>query len=146
MRFGIFPTMASLRFVLLLVASLSAASLGATAEERLTIRLVHATNEGVPGASPELRDITGLLERNLPFRRFQFLESRSIRLPASETVVFEAGLTMRCEGDSRRLSVLVRMGEAVLLQTRVSLLRGTPLILGGFAAPGGRRLLILMVQ
>ncbi|MCX7668902.1 MAG: hypothetical protein N2439_02360 [Anaerolineae bacterium] len=129
---------------MVLWATLAVAQPGAAAE-RLTIRLVQATNEG-QGASDGLRDVAPLLERNLPFRRFELLESRTIRLPAADTLVFGAGLSVRCEGDDERLALLVRSGDAVLLQTQVRLTGQTPLILGGFPAPGGRRLLVLTAR
>jgi len=128
---------------LLLWAALAAS--GAAAADRLTIRLVQATNEG-QGASEGLRDVAPLLERNLPFRRFDLLESRTIRLPASETVAFAAGISVKCEGGEEGLSLFVQAGGAVLLQTQVRLTGQTPLILGGFPAPGGRRLLVLTAR
>ena len=121
------------------------AASGAAAADRLTIRLVQATNEG-QGASDGLRDVAPLLERNLPFRRFDLLESRTIRLPASQTVVFGAGISVKCDGGGDNLSLFVQSGGAVLLQTQVRLTGQTPLILGGFPAPGGRRLLVLTAR
>ncbi len=130
---------------LLLVVAAFAAAPTAAAAQRLTIRLVQATQEG-QGASEGLRDVAPLLERNLPFRRFDLLESRTIRLPASETVLFAVGLSVKCEGGEEALSLFVQAGGTVLLQTQVRLTGQTPLILGGFPAPGGRRLLVLTAR
>lgn len=139
----LFSSAFRLAALILLAVAASAPAAGAT--ERLTIRLVQASNDG-EGASGGLRDVAPLLQRNLPFRRFDLLESRTIRLPASETIVFNAGLSVRCEGDAERLSLFVQAGDTVVLQTQVRLTGQTPLILGGFAAPGGRRLLVLTAQ
>lgn len=135
----------AIRLAALILLAVAASAPTAGAAERLTIRLVQASNVG-EGASGGLRDVAPLLERNLPFRRFELLESRTIRLPTSETIVFSAGLSVRCEGDSERLSLLVQAGDTVVLQTEVRLTGQTPLILGGFAAPSGRRLLVLTLQ
>lgn len=135
-----------LRRGLPLLAFWALAAAETPAAERLTIRLVQASNQG-EGASAELRDVAPLLQRNLPYRRFDLLESRTVRLPADQALSFAAGLTVRCTGHENRLALFVESGGAVLLQTEVRLTGETPLILGGFPAPGGtRRLLVLTAR
>ncbi len=129
-----------------LLALWALAASGARAADRLTIRLIQASNQ-TEGASAELRDVAPLLRRNLPYRRFELLESRTVRLPVEQSLPFAAGLTVRCAGDENRLALFVESDGVILLQTEVRLTGETPLILGGFPAPGGaRRLLVLTAR
>ena len=117
----------------------------ALAGSTLTIRLVEASNKG-GGVSAELRDVADLLQNNLPFKAFQLLATKSVRLPASGDIDLGRGFTAHCEGPQRNLAVRVIRDRKPVLDSTVELQDGTPLILGGFPADGGKMIVILLVR
>jgi hypothetical protein len=129
--------------VLSLVAALTA--LPVFAAEALTIRLVRASN-GDGGMSEGLGDLQGILSGNLPFNRFQLIDSQTVLLPASSTVQLAGGFAVRCNGRQTALSVAVSRQGRQALSTTISLERGKPLILGGFPDGDGKLLVVLVAR
>jgi hypothetical protein len=115
------------------------------AEPVLTIRLVEASNKG-QGVGPGLGDVGPLLQNNLRFNSFRLINSGSLPLPAGGNVSLGQDLAARCVGDPRNLSVTILRGSKVVLKSTVELQRGTPFIMGGLPAEGGKLIVVLIVR
>ena len=111
----------------------------------LTIRLVEASDKG-QGVGAGLGDVGPLLQNNLRFNSFRLVTSGSLPLPSGGTVSLGQGLAARCSGDQHNLAVSITRGSKVVLQSTVELQRGTPFIMGGLPAEGGKLIVVLLVR
>ena len=122
----------------------AACALPAHAAKSLSIRLVHATQQ--PKASTRgLEDVAGVLTRSLPYNHFALEASGSLGLPAAGTASL-GGYSVRCDGPQNRVTIQVRQGKKVLINTTVSLRDKTPLVLGGLSASKGKLLLVFVAR
>ena len=115
----------------------------AQAGERVSLRLVRADNEA-GASSPSLGSLVQTLQRNLPYRRFTEVSANSLPLPGRGGVPL-GELRVFCRGPQDNLSVTVKRAGNTLVQTRVRLRDGQPVIVGGFP-DGQARLLIVLVS
>ena len=129
--------------LVLLLTLMSLAAVPSQAASALSIRLVQTTPG--PDSSPELADVLPALQRTLAAQGFRLRASRRIALPARQQVALADGIAVRCEGEARNLEIRIFRGDTQLAHTRVNLQDATPLILGGFQADDGSRLLVVFV-
>jgi len=127
----------------MLLAVAATAAQPVRAASTLSIRLVQTTPG--PDSSPELADVLPALRRTLAAQGFRLRTTRQIPLPARQQVALADAITVRCEGDARNLEIRVFRDNTQLAHTRVNLKGGAPLILGGFQADDGSRLLVVFV-
>jgi len=114
---------------------------------RLHIRLVEAYNEGPPSRQASvLRDIEGMLRRNLPYRNFRLVGSGSLAVPANGLVKLNKDVSVRCSGSLNNMSVALERKRKMALQTRVQLRPGRPFIVGGFPGGAGKLLVVIVVR
>ena len=137
-------TVKTFRLAMILLLTLPAVTaLPLTAATTLSIRLVQT----IPDAesSPELADVLPALRRTLAAQGFRLRASRTIRFPARAQVPLAESIVVHCHGDARNLDIRVFRGDRPLTRTRVNLKDAAPLVLGGYQADDGSRLLIVFV-
>jgi hypothetical protein len=122
-----------------------ACPLQASAGQTVSVRLVEAHGEG-QGLSPALNDVAGMLRKNLPYPRFDLLDSRNLKLPSDGTLQMRGGITMQYGGSAGAFRVAMRRGKTPLLSTTIALTKGRPFILGGFKGSRGRVLVLLVLK
>ena len=110
------------------------------AGERLSIRLVEASNDGKGAAGVE--DIAGMLRKNINYQSFALLGRGSMPLPAQNAASRIGAYTVTGSGPQNNLSIRVRKGGSEVLSTTVRLKDRTPLVVGGF--PGGKGKMVLV--
>ncbi len=115
----------------------------------LLVRLVAAGNGGVARnpSSGKLADILPLLRDNLRFQNYRLIFSRNVVLREGAVVELTGGLRMVLyEVRGAEFRVRVQKGRDRLVETRLRLRRGKPVILGGWPADGlGKLLLVLLI-
>ena len=111
----------------------------------LAIRLIAANNDGA-GVSSGLEDVAGLLQANLPFRRFDLLDQARVGLPADGGASLARGIGVRCNGPIDNLRVTVTRDGRQVINTTLRLGDFRPVILGGFPYERGRLLLLIVVR
>lgn len=117
----------------------------AVAGDMVSIRLVEAHNEGA-GVAKALDDVSGLLQSNLPFRRFDLAGQGRMGLPADGSVSLPHGIQVLCQGNQANLRVRVTRGGAQIVDTTLGLADHRPVILGGIPHNRGRLLVLLVAQ
>jgi hypothetical protein len=122
------------------IAARSASAAGA-----VSVRLVEGHNQG-SGLSKGLEDISGTLRKNLPFKRFDLLDSRTVTLPADRTTTMARGFSIRCSGTMGALQVTLKRGSSTLMNTTLHLRRGRPFVMGGFTSDKGKLLVVLVAR
>jgi hypothetical protein len=113
----------------------------AYAEDAVSLRLVHASNSG-KSVDAALNDISGTLTANLPFSNYSVVDSK--KLSIGQSVDCAQGLSVTTSGTRESMKITVKQGGAQMLNTTVSLATGKPLLLGGFAATGGGKIILVM--
>ncbi len=127
--------------VLLLVCLTASSSF---AGSRLSIRLVHATNQR-QGSTRGLEDVAHVLKRSLPFNHFRLVSSRGTGLPASGVQSLD-GYAVQCQGPQNALKINVSRGGRRMVNTSVSLRDGTPFVLGGLPSRDGKLILVFVAR
>ena len=117
----------------------------AFAGNAISVRLVEAHNESEEVAGG-LGDVIGTLRKNLQYKGFALLGSKSMALPADGTVGLGRGFKVRCKGEQSGLHVTVLKGKEAVLETTLNLRDGSPVVLGGFQSKRGRVLLVLVAR
>ncbi len=130
-----------LAVLLVFVGGLVSASAG----DKLSLRLVEASQDEVETDS-RLDDIKELLTKNLPFRSFKLLDSKSMAVPANNTFTMSGGYEVSCKGAQSGLEVRVVRRREELVRTTVTLKDRTPLVIAGFPSDRGRLLLVLLAH
>jgi hypothetical protein len=130
----------------LMIGLLTLAATAATAET-LKINMVKASNKGDRMVDAKLKPFENLLKSNLPFKRFELVDSKSLSLPGDKTVPLK-DYALSCSGSAANLTIKVAHKGKQVMNSKVSIEAGKPLIVGGFpdaADKGARVLLILSV-
>jgi len=133
------------RFGLLVAGLVLLGSLPAAAGGRLSVRLVEAHNEGT-GVSSALGDLAGMLQRNLPYKRFDLVGSGTAQLPGEGSLSLQGDVALRYAGASNALRVSLHRGGKRLLSSTIALAPGKPFVLGGFRGPRGRMMVVLILR
>lgn len=119
----------------------------ATAGERLTVRLIKAS-QGKKVVDPKLQDAAAFLMENLPYKTFELIDKNEFSLPAKAVKAPLSGGTyiLFIDGVQNQLRLRLLNGEREIVETEVRLQDGVPFVLGAF--PGSEkksRMLILLV-
>ena len=122
-----------------------AAATPCLAGRSLSVRLVHATNEG-QGSAAGLEDVQHALKQSLPYTTFRLLSSASVPLPANNDAASLDSVTIRCSGSQESLTITVNQGGKQILNTTVNLRDGKPFILGGLPAKEGKKVLVFVAR
>lgn len=120
-------------------------ALPALAGDRVSVRLVEATNDG-KGDGAGLEDVVKVLKKNLSYQNYALVSRTSIALPAKGDAQKVGGYSVICSGTQANLSILVKHGSKKLLQTTVKLDDGTPLVMGGFPSGKGKMVLVFVAE
>ncbi|NOY83025.1 MAG: hypothetical protein GXP31_18660 [Kiritimatiellaeota bacterium] len=121
-----------------------------TPAPKLLVRLVAVENDGGDavraGASEKLADILPLLRDNLRFRNYRLIFSRKLTLREGAVAELPGGLRMVLY-EVRGTEFRVRVGRDRdrLIEARMRLRRGKPVILGGLPADGPGTLLLVLL-
>lgn len=107
----------------------------------IKIRLVEAANAQQAMVSPGLQDVAGTLKKNLRFNSFKLLGSSTVSLPAKSPVPI-GGYQLLLTGTSANLSVKVMKNNKTIFQSKVRLIRNSPVIIGGFRGSNGKIIFI----
>ena len=111
----------------------------------LLVRVVAAGKDAGPAATSELSDILPLLRENLRFQSYRLLCSRRVVLREGNKVDLTGGLRMVfSEVRGVDFRVRVEKGKGRLIETRLRLRPGKPVILGGLPADGAGTLLLVL--
>ena len=132
---------------MILIIALVCSAVAAQAQDSMTVRMVKASNSGRASIDASLKQFERLFTSSIPFKSFQALGSKKVRLPANGPVAIQ-GYTLNCRGGASSLSLTLKSGRKQVLQTSVRLQKGKPLVLGGFPAaddPKAKVLLVLTV-
>ena len=111
----------------------------------LSVRLVEASSSD-SASSAGLSDVIEILKKSLAFKSYSLKASSSVSLPAAKKAVSLDGYSVTCNGDQSKLEIVVRRGSKVLLNTKVSLKKGKPLVLGGFPRGANKLVLIFVAK
>lgn len=131
--------------ILILIACLLVWTGSTTAgEQKLTVRLVTASNES--GNNAGLEDVIGALKENLPYRSYTLVDTGTVKLPATENVCKLEEYTIIFNGTHKNLTVEIFKGRKELLNTTISISKGAPLILGGFSEGNKKIVFVLTVD
>lgn len=124
---------------------LCAWALPALAGDRISVRLVEATNDG-KGDGTGIEDVVNVLKKNLSYQNYVLVSRTSIALPARGEAQKVGKYSVICSGTQENLSILVQQGSKKLLQTTVKLDDGTPLVMGGFPSGKGKMVLVFVAE
>ncbi|MFT5127806.1 MAG: hypothetical protein ACI8W8_001413 [Rhodothermales bacterium] len=113
----------------------------AVAEDAVSLRLVHASNSG-KAVDAALSDVSSTLTTNLPFSNYSVLDSKNLSI--GQTVSCAQDFSVATTGSRESMKITVKQGGAQKLNTTVSLAPGKPLLLGGFPAAGGGKIILIM--
>lgn len=128
-----------------LMAGLLLAAGAVLASPAVLVRQVRASH-GPARIDPALQDVGGLLQQNVPFSVFTLMHQGSYTPPGRAVLTLAAGYQVLCRGDAGNMRIEIsRQGES-LLNTTVSVAPGQPLVLGGFSAPDGGRILFIFTR
>ncbi len=117
----------------------------AYAAQQLSIRMVEADNQS-EYIDASLSDVSSVLRRNLPYKRFRMLGHGNSALPTGGNTSFPNGYSLIVSGPAANCAVKILKNNKPLLTTSVSLRGNTPLIVGGFPAGAGKHLFILNLR
>lgn len=127
---------------LILTVCLLVWTISATAgEQRLTVRLVTASNES--GNNAGLEDVIVALKENLPYRSYTLVDTGRAKLPATESICKLGEYTIIFNGDHKNLTVGILKGRKELLNTTISVSKKSPLIVGGFSE-GNKKIVFVL--
>jgi hypothetical protein len=113
----------------------------AVAQEAVSLRLVHASNNG-KAVDAALSDVSSTLTSNLPFSNYSLVDSKSLSI--GKTVKCAQDLSVATSGSRESMKITVTQSGAQMLNTTVSLATGKPLLLGGFPAAGGGKIILIL--
>lgn len=120
--------------LMLLVANFAAA-------DTVSLRLVQASNNG-KSVDPALSDVSSTLTGNLPFSNFSVIDNKSVTI--GKTVSCAQNLSVATSGSRDSMKIAVNQSGSQMLNTTVSLAAGKPLLLGGFPAAGGGKVILIL--
>lgn len=128
----------------LIIGTLTLVATAATAET-LTVNMVKAANKGRESVDPKLKPFENLLKSNLPFKRFELVDSKTLTLPGKKTVPLK-DYTLTCDGSAANLKITVAHKGKQVMSSKASIEAGKPLIVGGFpdAADKDARILLIL--
>ncbi len=110
----------------------------------LSVRLVEADNSKTPNTA-SLRDVLPTLQRNLRFSSYRLLSSAQVAQRSGAQTQLAQNLTVTLTTVSRQSVTLnVSKKGRRLLQTRVVLAPGKPVILGGIPGDRGATLIVVV--
>lgn len=111
----------------------------------LSVRLVAADNSAQAKPDPGLEDILPLLQGNLPFTSYRLKLRRQTTLTEGGQVPLETGLQLVFSGvRGTSFVATVRKQDETLVETRLTLRRDSPVVLGGIPADGGGKLIVVI--
>jgi hypothetical protein len=113
----------------------------AIAADDVSLRLVHASNSG-KSVDAALSDVSATLTSNLPFSNYSVVDSKNLSI--GQTVSCAQDLSVATTGSRESMKITVKQGGKQMLNTTVSLGAGKPLLLGGFPAAGGGKIILIM--
>ena len=117
----------------------------AIAGERLTVRMVEASNDG-SGVHPEAKDIAGVLNKSLVYKDFALLACASLTIPVKGRTIKLSSYSVTCSGKQDSMKIVVRRGKKEVLNTTVKLQDKKLVILGGFPSKKGKLILVFLVK
>lgn len=137
----------SLRLTVAMILLFVSAMAGAAhAQTTIRVRLLEADNSAMP-STPELQDVLPLLRENLRFQSYRLLASRDAAATAGTRVALAHDLNLTVtESNTERQSVQVHHLDRLLLETKLRLTPGKPIILGGFPSRDGGSLIIVITS
>jgi hypothetical protein len=119
----------------------------AVAGSTLSIRLMETSARPADQAAKGYADVADVLRKNLAYQQYTLLASGTLALPAASAGIALGPYTVTCSGTQQNLSIRVKRGRSVLVNTSVILEDDKPFILGGFpSASAGKHMLVFVVR
>lgn len=111
----------------------------------VTVRLVVAENTQSAKEDPALADVLPVLKENLRFRSYRLLSTRQLqaRENAEATLGKKLSLTLT-DVAGTSFTARVKRDTTVVVQTRLNLVPGRPVLVGGLPSEGDSRLIVIL--
>ena len=127
------------------VLGLTAGSTQGAQTNAVTVRLVVAENVRSAEEDKGLADVLPLLKENLRFSSYRLLSKRNLQAGENaETSLGEQLSLTLTDVSGNTFMARVKRGKNVLLQTRLNLAPGRPVLVGGLPGEGSSKLIIII--
>ena len=113
----------------------------------LLLRLIEASEQGETAQDDALADVLPVLKRNLGFDAYRLLSARKQPLTGNFSLVLADGYRLSAtEVDGAEMTLKLARERERILETRLRLRPGRPVILGGFPYENHNRKLIIILK